>query len=322
MGGVLRGLLALAVIIVIALGAGYLVLQRDDIPYATLEAKYGGPQSRYLDLPDGVRVHYRDQGAQAGPALVLVHGFSASLHTWEPWVARLGRTYRVVTLDLPGHGLTQAPRGYEASITGYRDIVEAVTQHLGIQRFALAGSSMGGEVAWNYALAHPDRLEALILVDAAGWPGDRAATRGLAARAMALPVLGPAIRRLDARALFRQGLALSFVDKSLVTDAMVDRYWELARAPGHRDILFSIRRDGADAGEIGYIQTPTLVLWGEGDALIPVSDGRRFADVLPNMALITYPDVGHVPQEEHADQSAADVAAFLARVHGPGAAAN
>lgn len=315
MGGLLKGLLALAAVVVIALGAGYLVLKRDDIPYATLEEKYGGPASAYLDLPDGVRVHYRDQGNPNGPALVLVHGFSASLHAWEPWVERLGPTYRIVSLDLPGHGLTRAPPCYRASITGYGEVVDALAQHLQLQRFTLAGNSMGGEVAWNYALAHPDKLEGLILVDAAGWPSREPRGPPGAAQLMEAPVIGPALRRLDARALFAQGLRMSFADPAFVDDAMIDRYWELARAPGHRDILFTIRRDGEDTRTLGDILTPTLILWGEEDRLISVSDARRFADVLLHMDLITYPDVGHIPMEEAPDQSAADVAAFLERIH-------
>lgn len=321
MGGILKGLLALVVILVIALGAGYLVLKRDDIPYATLEEKYGGPLSQYLELPDGVRVHYRDQGNASGPVLVLVHGFSASLHTWEPWVERLGFNNRIITLDLPGHGLTQAPPGYEGSTGNYVAVVDAVAQHLQLQRFALAGSSMGGGVSWNYALTHPEKVEALILVDSSGWPSDDSGGPRASARLLGAPIIGPMLRQLDARALIAQGLRTSFADQALVTDDMIDRYWELARAPGHRDILFSRAQDGADPRALADLATPTLIMWGEQDGLISVSDARRFADVLPNMDLITYPNVGHLPQEEHADQSAADVAAFLERVRAPAAPA-
>ena len=102
-------LAALVVLLVI----GWFALQRPDTPYATLEATYANAESQFMDLPGGVRVHYRDEGNAAGPTLVLVHGFSASLHTWEPWVARLGGDYRIISLDLPGHGLTRAPQGYK-----------------------------------------------------------------------------------------------------------------------------------------------------------------------------------------------------------------
>ena len=115
-------LAALVVLLVI----GWFALQRPDTPYATLEATYANAESQFMDLPGGVRVHYRDEGNAAGPTLVLVHGFSASLHTWEPWVERLGGDYRIISFDLPGHGLTRAPQGYKASIDGYADIVDQV----------------------------------------------------------------------------------------------------------------------------------------------------------------------------------------------------
>ena len=115
------GVLALVGLIALVLVAGYFVLKRDDVPYETLAARYESAASRYVDLPSGVRMHYRDEGQATGPTLLLIHGFSASLHTWEPWVQRLGDEYRVITLDLPGHGLTRAPAGYQASIEAFRD---------------------------------------------------------------------------------------------------------------------------------------------------------------------------------------------------------
>ncbi len=127
-----------------------------DIPYEELEARYGSETSRYMEMPDGVRVHYRDEGnPDAEITLVMVHGFAASLHAWEPWVARLENDYRLVSLDLPGHGLTRAPAGYQASPEGQLAVVDAVAGKLGLDPFVLAGNSMGGGVAWRYGLAHP-----------------------------------------------------------------------------------------------------------------------------------------------------------------------
>ena len=107
-----RRLLAVLVTLGIILFAGWMTLKRDDIPYEQLEAVYANADSRYLAFDDGMRVHFRDVGPRDAPAIVLVHGFSASLHTWEPWVARLGDEYRVISVDLPGHGLTRAPAGH------------------------------------------------------------------------------------------------------------------------------------------------------------------------------------------------------------------
>src|SRR5262249_2126657 len=157
-----------------AVGA-FFALKRDDIPYATLAAKYETAASRYIDLPGGIHMHYRDQGAAqptngaAVPTILLIHGFSASVQTWDACALKLREQYSVVSVDLPGHGLTQAPAGYRASIENFRDAVYDFTQAMHLTRFAIAGNSMGGNVAWEYALAHPAQLDALILVDSAGW---------------------------------------------------------------------------------------------------------------------------------------------------------
>ena len=167
---VLKALGVLAALAVIAVAGGYLVLRRADIPYDVLERHYGNAQSRYVDLPGGVHMHYRDQGLRTGPTVLLIHGYSASLHAWEPWVAALGDRYRLVSIDLPGHGLTRAPADYRPSIERYVGAVAAFVDVQRLERFAIAGSSMGGNVAWEYVLAHPQGVAALILVDAAGWP--------------------------------------------------------------------------------------------------------------------------------------------------------
>lgn len=323
---ILIGLLAIVGVAALLLAGGYFALKRPDIPYETLASRYENSASRYVDLPGGVRMHYRDQGQ--GPTLLLIHGFSASLHTWEPWVERLATgesrigEYRVISIDLPGHGLTRAPAGYQASIENYRDLVAAFVRAQNLQRFALAGSSMGGNVAWEYALAHPDQVEALILVDASGWPETRGqhATDPLVFKLLRNPVLGPLMRDLDSTRLIRQGLERSFGDPMLVDDAMVSRYVDLSRAPGHRDILLQMTlgfrsRNYATAERLAALQMPVLVLAGDRDAIVPVEHARQFHEAIPGSQLVLFEGVGHIPQEEAADASAMAVHEFLYRVH-------
>lgn len=323
---ILIGLLALVGLAALVLVGGYFALKRPDIAYETLAARYENGASRYVDLPGGVRMHYRDQGQ--GPALLLIHGFSASLHTWEPWVERLATgenrlgDYRIVSIDLPGHGLTRAPAGYRASMEGYRDIVAQFAQSQNLQRFALAGSSMGGNVAWEYALAHPDQVEALILVDASGWEDTRAeaASEPTIFKLLRNPVLGPLMRDLDNTQLIRQGLQASFGDPSFVDDAMVARYSELARAPGHRDILLQMtlgyrERNYATAERLAPLNMPVLILSGDRDQLVPIEHARQFHDAIAGSELVVFEGVGHIPQEEKPDESAMAVHEFLYRVH-------
>ncbi|MBX9745690.1 MAG: alpha/beta hydrolase [Hyphomonadaceae bacterium] len=317
-------LLALVGLVAIIGIGGYFALKRDDIAYETLAVRYESATSRYVDLPGGIRMHYRDEGVPGAPTLLLIHGFSASLHTWEPWVEQLSTgaggigDYRIVSLDLPGHGLTRAPAGYQASIENFRDAVDAFARAQGLERFFLAGSSMGGNVAWEYALAHPERVEGLILVDASGWPETRTeyADDPPVFRLLRNPIVGPILRDLDNTALARQGLENSFFDPALVTDAMVARYTELSRAPGHRDILLQItlgfrERNYATPERLAALQMPVLVMTGDSDRLVPPEHARQFADAIPNARLITFENVGHVPQEEAAEESALAAHEFM-----------
>lgn len=320
----LGGLAALIVLIVGVAGGAYLVLKRPDIPYAELEARYSNASSQFVELPSGVRMHYRVEGQPAtAPTLLLIHGFSASLHTWEPWVARLGDSYRIISLDLPGHGLTSAPEDYEASIESFRDEVSAFTQQLSLHRFAIAGSSMGGNVAWEYALAHPRQVEALILVDASGWQETRTNLDEdpPVFRILRDRNLGPALRDIDATGLIRQGLQASFTDTSLVDDTMVTRYADLARAPGHRDILLQMTlafrsRNFATPERLAPLANmPVLILTGSDDRIVPPEHAQQFHTAINGAEIIVFDATGHIPQEERPDESAAAVNEFLYRVH-------
>lgn len=319
----LGALLALIGLAALVGAAGYFALKRPDIPYETLAAKYESAASRYVDLPGGIRMHYRDQGNPTGPTLVLIHGFSASLHTWEPWVERLGDDMRIISLDLPGHGLTRAPAGYQGTIDAFRDEVAAFAQSQGLTRFSLGGSSMGGHVAWEYALAHPEQVDALILVDSAGWPqaSDPAENGALIFTLLRNPATRALIRDLDNSRLIRQGLEAAFpANTALVDDAMVARYSELSRAPGHRDITLNLMteresRPDATPERLAALQMPVLVMHGTDDRLVPFSDGEQFHSAIAGSELAALEGIGHVPQEEAPDQSAMAVREFLYRVH-------
>ncbi len=320
MGRLFTGLLVLVGLLTLVAIGGYFVLKRPDIPFETLAARYETSASRYVDLPSGVRMHYNDEGNQSGPPLVLLHGFAVSMETWDAWVEQLGAANRIITLDLPGHGLTRAPAGYRASMEAYRDDVAAFVDALELSRFALAGNSMGGNVAWEYALAHPERVDALILVDAAGWPPtgtdmERDPPVFKLLRSPAAPLLAT----LDNTALVRNGLEASFFDKTLVTDNMVARHAEWTRAPGHRDLLLQMtlafqNRNWATAERLGAITTPTLILHGAQDAIIPAAHAQLFADAIPGSELVVMENMGHLPQVERPEESVALVSAFLARV--------
>ena len=321
----LRKFAAIVLTLVAVLAAGWLALKRPDIPYGTLEAEYRVPASDFLTISGDVKIHYTDEGPRDAPVLVLVHGFSSSLHTWRPWAEDLQDAYRVITLDLPGHGLSRVPEDRKVSIDYYVETLDEVMRRIGVERFSLAGSSMGGNVAWQYALAHPDALDSLVLVDAAGWPDSDGAGTPIIMRILRIPVARTLIKDLDLSRLIEDGLKKSVADPLFVSTQMTERYAALSRAPGHRDALLHIAatgnaRERASQGRLSAIAVPTLILWGEQDGLIPVSHAERFANAIPNAVAITYPDAGHLPQEEVAAESVADLRAFLDQ-YGSGAPA-
>lgn len=309
---IVKGLFGLLIVAIIGIGAWGYAPDRD---VGELRATYTNAASQFVDLGNGLNVHVRDEGKRDGPVLVLLHGSNASLHTWEPWVARLGSSYRIISLDQIGHGLTGPNPSRDYSATAFVGVLDAVMTKLNIPRFALAGNSMGGWVAWNYALAHPDKLTALILLDASGAPDAKPKAIPIGFRLAQSPLVRPVMTVFTPRSIIARSLEQTVVDPALVTDAMVDRYWDMLRHPGNRQATGD--RGGvrnrvlATPGTMAKITMPTLILWGDRDTLIPVSAGRWFDAHIPNATLIVYPNIGHIPMEEAADRSAADVARFL-----------
>jgi pimeloyl-ACP methyl ester carboxylesterase len=311
----LKALAVLFGVVVVLIVAAWLKLRGPDIPYATLEAKHADSASRFVDLPGGFHVHYQEEGDPGKPLLVLLHGFGDSFTTWEGWVHELEGKFHIITPDFPGHGLTRAPQGFQLAGDGLPDFVDAFAAKLALPKFAVAGNSMGGGVAWQLAVRHPDRIDALILVDAAGFPNEKPpAQMPLAFRLLQYPVGRAVLRNIDNRPLIDEGLKTDVYDKSLITPAIVDRWAEFQRAPGHRAILIGVNFQAqrqATADLLGAIKVPTLVLHGESDPLIEPASARKFAAAIPGAKLIMYPHVGHLPQIEIPQRSAADVAAFL-----------
>jgi pimeloyl-ACP methyl ester carboxylesterase len=303
-----------AILLIVIVGA-WLELRGPDIPFQTLEAKYANADSHFVDLPGGYHVHYRDDGDPALPLLVLLHGFADSFTTWEGWVRELKTQFHIISVDFPGHGLTRAPRGSRLNAEGLADFVDAFAATLKLPKFAVAGNSMGGGAAWQLAVRHPERVDALILVDAAGFPNDKPpGDEPLAFKILRYKLGRTILSKIDNRPLIENGLKTDVYDKSLITPFIVDRFAEFQRAPGHRAILMSINM-GAPAKPtaelVSTIKAPTLILWGENDPLIEPAAAKKFAAAIPGAQLITYPKVGHLPQLEIPQRSAADVAAFL-----------
>lgn len=292
-------------------------LSTPDVDPADMRAKYASPASLFIETPEGLSLHYRDEGNPDGAPIVLVHGTNASLHTFEGVVSRLGGEYRIVTLDLPAHGLSGAhPRG-DYSARGYMEAVDAVAEAAGLERFTLGGNSLGGWISWRYALANPERVEALILIDASGAPlraGEEPPPLNIGFRLALNPLGRLVLSRYTPRGLFDRSLRETVGDPAIVTAAMVDRYWELARMPGARREAakrFTADRESAYDQKIAEIRAPTLILWGERDRLVYPSAATTFDERLPDAEVEIYPGVGHIPQEEAPELTANSIRRFM-----------
>lgn len=287
-----------------------------DIPRAQLEAEYAVPPSAFLRLPDGTRAHYRERGDKSAPALILLHGSNASLLTWEPWSKSLSDEFHVISVDLPGHGLTGAVPSADYSEEGMAKFAGAFADALHIEQFSLAGNSMGGGVAARFAEEHPGRVTHLILVDAAGMPFKPGKGMPLAFRIARIPVVNQLLLHVTPRALVSEGLNKAIVRKEVITAHMIDSYWDFARMEGTREATlqrFQLPWDSYVRDHTGALKMKVLILWGAEDALIPVETAHDWQRAVPGSTLIVYPKTGHIPMEEVAARSAADVRAFLAQ---------
>ena len=306
--------LGILVVLAALIAGGLWYASTPDIPRATLEAKYNAPASEFVTLRDGARAHFRARGDSNAPVLLLLHGSNASFLTWEPWSKILSDKFHVVAVDLPGHGLTGAVPNGDYSQEGMAKFVGEFADKEGFKTFALAGNSMGGGVAARFAEENPARVTKLILVDAGGLPFKFGSGEPLAFKLARIPVVNQLLLHVTPRAIVTEGLNKAIVHKEIVTDAMTDSYWYFARMDGTRQATlsrFQLPWDTYVRDHTTAITMPTLILWGENDALIPVAVAHDWAKAIKGSKLIIYPATGHIPMEEVAGKSAADVRAFL-----------
>ncbi|WAC72420.1 alpha/beta hydrolase [Roseateles sp. SL47] len=289
-----------------------------DRPLESLLSRWAEAPSDFIELPMAggqiQLVHLRDEGPRDDAApIVLLHGTAASLHTWAGWVSELKTERRVITLDLPGFGLTGPSVVGDYSDEAYDRFLKAFLAHLKLQRVVLGGNSLGGGIAWGYAARHPEQVAALVLVDA----GNLAVASASVPAGFRVPqsaVLRALARNFLPRPLVERSIKAVYGDPSKVSAALVDRYFELTLREGNREALaqrLAQRTPGRFADLLPRIQAPTLILWGGQDRLIPPEAGRIFQQQIPRSRLELFPSLGHVPQEEDPLSTVRPVQAFL-----------
>jgi pimeloyl-ACP methyl ester carboxylesterase len=300
------GLVALLVLVSLLFG-------RPNKSLNTLKEKYAQPPSAFLEM-DGLQVHYRDEGKPEDTLpIVLLHGTGASLHTFDEWAAELSQAHRVVRMDLPAFGLTGPFPDRDYSIEHYVAFLESFLSAKGIDHCVLGGNSLGGLIAWRFALKKPAMVDKLILINAAGYPR-QTKSEPIAFTIARIPVLNQILTFITPRFVVRSSIENVYADKSKVTKELIDRYYDLTLRAGNRQAFvdrMQIDSDDSKIEQIKNIQQPTLILWGAEDALIPPESAYRFQEDLPNDTLVILPNVGHVPMEESPVESLVPVADFI-----------
>jgi pimeloyl-ACP methyl ester carboxylesterase len=301
----------LALLIGLALLVGAcLWLYTPDKSRAALQAKYDTGADEYLDVA-GIKLHVRDEGPRAAQPVILLHGFGASLQTWDAWAALLSPQYRVIRFDLPGFGLTGPDPIGNYSDARSMQVLAALMDRLGVQRADLVGNSLGGKIAWSFAAAYPDRVAKLVLVSPDGF-----ASPGFAyGKPAEVPATLSILPYVLPRPLVRMSLAPAYGDPKHLTPATVTRYRDMMLAPGVRAAMLARMRQVMLVNpepQLRQIHAPTLLLWGERDGMIPFVNAADYLRDLPNAKLVALPGLGHVPFEEAPAASIKPVLAFLA----------
>jgi pimeloyl-ACP methyl ester carboxylesterase len=302
--------LAVVLLVIVAgmLGIGFL-LYTPDRPRAALEAKYGVVPADYVEAA-GMRLYLREAGRERAPAVILLHGFAASLGTWDAWVDALAAEFRVIRFDWPGFGLTGVDPTGDYTDARSLDVLLALMDRLGLARASLVGGSMGGKLAWMFAAAHPARVEKLVLISPDGF-----ASAGFQyGQKPRIPWLLRALEFVLPRRVVRGSLRAAFADPATLSDALLERYRDFMLAPGvRRAMLARLGQTVLEPPEerLRAIAAPTLLLWGEEDRVIPMANAADYRRLISDLTFVPLPGVGHVPQEEAPERSLAAVQDFL-----------
>ncbi|NMO56100.1 alpha/beta fold hydrolase [Actinoplanes sp. TBRC 11911] len=254
----------------------------------------------------GARIRYHESGDPAAPPVVQLHGIGRSLEDWLPQHPLLAADHRVISVDMPGFGLSQR-LPVPATLGSLSDGVWQTLDALGETRpVHLMGNSLGGAVAMQMLVDDPGRVSALTLAGSAGF--GREVTFAL--RVLSIPLLGRRLlSRIDPRTARRVERAL-FVDGSLVTEERVRMAVEIARQPDFAPVYVEIARAlGSFRGvaprwraelltRVRQTPKPTLVVWGEHDLVLPAAHLAAARVALPHARTYLFPETGHMPQLE------------------------
>ena len=303
---------SLKIVAILLTGAFLLSSCNSDIPVAELKVKYQKANSEFIDI-DGVSVHYIMEGRMDDSLpIVFIHGTSASLHTWDTLSNLLKTNKKIIRLDLPAFGLTGPNRLNQYNFNFYNQFLDEFLLKLNVTQCIVAGNSLGGSIAWNYAIASPEKVKQLILLDASGYPKkDEKGSLGF--KLAGIPVLNQALKHISPISLIRKSLEDAFYNKSLVTEKMVQQYHDMLLREGNRGAVLELFQHPmkADPAKIKLITQPTLIIWGKEDQLISYKNAALFKQDIQNSQILVLDKVGHIPMEEAPNQVASAILEFI-----------
>ncbi len=321
---VLRSRLAMLVSLVVGLGralVGPFVASGQEAPVPAAASSDQGRHARIEQFaPPGefvmvgnIKTHHITRGKRGRP-IVLVHGFGASTYTWRRNLDPLSENHRLFALDLKGFGLTAKPTDGQYHVSAYTDHLLGYLDAMKIERSVLVGSSMGGAVATRLTLLHPERVAGLVLVDPAPvrLPGERMAREprpsvnptadNREVGSLAGRLLPSVARTMITRQVVEGWLKAGYHDPSLVTAELVETYYRPITIEGATEALAAMMKSPTAADRampsLQSLSTPTLVVWGKYDQIVPRAVAEEYTRAIKGSRLLIFESSGHLPHEE------------------------
>ena len=261
--------------------------------------------SKFIDV-DGVEIHYQEFGDSNNPTMLLIHGYTASTYVWKTVAPRFAdEGFHVIALDLIGFGFSEKPKWFDYSVASQSRMVLRFMNRLGIGKAIVVGSSYGGAVSSWLTLDNPERVGKLVLVGSVinNKPIESPLISVITAPGIS-DTVSPFIA--DSRNFMRYRMQGTFhpANHHLITEERVDAILRpLKSAEGHNSLVMTLKNWDADRVEedAHLINQPTLIIWGEGDEVIPIENGEKLYDKILNSRFVVLKNCGHVPHEESSD---------------------
>jgi pimeloyl-ACP methyl ester carboxylesterase len=287
-------------VLVLLIVLGIVFYQKDQSPEEVYK-KYALASSQQIAI-GGVQLHYSDEGNRLDSTpLLLIHGTSSSLRTWDGVTAQMKSQYRIIRFDLPGFGLTGPNPNRDYSTSYYNQVIDSLLSALHVSRVIIVGNSLGGSIATQYAIYQPAKVRGLVLVDAAGLPPAKKTTGAIGFKLAQMPVINRLLTIITPRELVKKSLQDAYGDIGKVTDSLTTQYFDMLTREGNRQALIDRMRQGwqvTDSNFLTKVEAPTLIVWGSKDRLIPVENAELFQQKIKNSQVHIWENLGHVPMEE------------------------